>query len=199
MIAHIEGQIAEKSPTRVVLDVHGVGYELMISISTFEALPEVGQRVRLLSHQHVREDQLLLFGFVSAREKWMFTKLISVSGVGPKLALGVLSGSTMEQLAQFIVDGDIDRLSQLPGIGKKTAQRLCLELKDKLGEVATDGAGATTPISREKSSKLDEAVLALTSLGVSRGDAERNLNRILAREPDLPLDELIRRCLQKAS
>ncbi len=199
MIAHIEGQIAEKSPTRVVLDVHGVGYELMISISTFEALPEVGQRVRLLSHQHVREDQLLLFGFVSAREKWMFTKLISVSGVGPKLALGVLSGSTMEQLAQFIVDGDIDRLSQLPGIGKKTAQRLCLELKDKLGEVVTDGAGATTPISREKSSKLDEAVLALTSLGVSRGDAERNLNRILAREPDLPLDELIRRCLQKAS
>lgn len=198
MISHIEGVIAEKTPTRVVIDVHGIGYELLISVSTFEAIKEVGESFKLQTYQHVREDALLLFGFATKKEKSMFGKLISVSGIGPKLALGVLSGATLDQLTQMIANGDIDRLSKLPGIGKKTAQRLSLELKDKLGDVyfpSGPGAALGTPVRNER---LDEAVLALVSLGVSRGDAERNLAKILAEQPHLPVDELIRRCLQKS-
>ncbi|MFQ5648392.1 MAG: Holliday junction branch migration protein RuvA [bacterium] len=197
MIAHLEGQIAEKTPTRVVLDVQGVGYELLVPISTFELLKEVGERAKLLTYQHVREDTLLLFGFATQKEKWMFRKLISVSGIGPKLALGVLSGCPLDQLVRFIVNGEIDRLSKLPGIGKKTAQRLSLELRDKLGELEP-GREPAAGVSKGDLPRLEEAVLALVSLGVSRAEAERSVSKNLAEQADLPLDELIRRALQKS-
>ena len=196
MIAHIEGVISEKVPTQVIVDVNGIGYEVLIPFSTFEQLPDVGNRVKILTYQHVREDSLLLFGFMSKKEKWMFTRLISVSGIGPKSALGVLSGCKVDDLIRYILNGEIDRLSELPGIGKKTAQRLNLELKDKLGTAASESMGAPLADQTGKS-KQEQAVLALVSLGFSRMEAEKKLINLLTKEPDLPLDELIKRALQK--
>src|SRR3990172_786910 len=106
MIAHIEGVISEKVPTQVIVDVNGIGYEVLIPFSTFEQLPDVGNRVKILTYQHVREDSLLLFGFMSKKEKWMFTRLISVSGIGPKSALGVLSGCKVDDLIRYILNGE---------------------------------------------------------------------------------------------
>lgn len=196
MIAHIDGVIAEKTPTQVIVDVNGVGYEVLIPISTFEKLNKIGERQKLLTYQHVREDTLLLFGFSTKREKWMFSKLLSVSGIGPKLALGVLSGCEIDVLARSIVDGEVERLAKIPGIGRKTAQRLSLELRDKLSEVATTGDFAGPKALREEASKVEEAVMALISLGYARNAAEKTISKILSQEPGLPLDELIKRSLQ---
>lgn len=198
MISFVEGSLFEKSPTLVVIDVNGIGYELLISVATYDALPETGQRVRLLTYQHVREDSLLLFGFLDRKEKTMFTKLISVSGIGPKLGLGILSGCAIGDLTRYIVNEEIDHLKRLPGIGAKTAQRLSLELKDKLGDVVTDGVAAPESLSSSQSETRDQAVMALVSLGYSRSEAERNLSKILIKSPDLPLDELIKKSLKKA-
>ncbi len=198
MISFVEGSLFEKSPTLVVIDVNGIGYELLISVATYDALPETGQRVRLLTYQHVREDSLLLFGFLDRKEKTMFTKLISVSGIGPKLGLGILSGCAIGDLTRYIVNEEIDHLKRLPGIGAKTAQRLSLELKDKLGDVVTDGVAAPESLSGSQSETRDQAVMALVSLGYSRSEAERNLSKILIKSPDLPLDELIKKSLKKA-
>ncbi len=198
MIAHIEGRIDEKAPARVVVDVNGIGYELLIPVSTYDGLPQEGETTRFLTYQHVREDQLVLFGFATPKEKWMFTKLISVSGIGPKLALGVLSGCPIEQLAGFIVNGDVDRLCKLPGIGKKTAQRLNLELKDKLGEMHLGLDDSSLAAAASKNGDFEEAILALVSLGLARSDAERSVSRLLAAQPDLGVDELVKRSLQKS-
>lgn len=197
MISFVEGSVFEKSSTKVVIDVNGIGYELLISVATYEALPETSQRVRLLTYQHVREDSLLLFGFLDRKEKMMFTKLISVSGIGPKLGLGILSGCTIRDLTRYIVNEEIDHLKRLPGIGAKTAQRLSLELKDKLGDLLTDGVAAPDSSPGRQSETKDQAVMALVSLGYSRSEAERNLARILLKSPDLPLDELIKQSLKK--
>ena len=137
MIAQLEGSISEKTPTQIIVDVSGVGYELLIPISTFDKLEEVGSKVKLLTYLHVREDILQLFGFSTLKEKMMFTHLISVAGIGPKLALGILSGRTVEDLTRNIVNGDTENLTQLSGVGKKTAQRIVLELRDKLAKEIT--------------------------------------------------------------
>lgn len=198
MIAHVKGHITEKAPTRVVVDVNGIGYQLLIPVSTFDALPNEGETAKLLTYQHVREDQLLLFGFATPKEKWMFAKLISVSGIGPKLALGVLSGCPIDRLAGFIVNGDVDLLCKLPGIGKKTAQRLNLELRDKLGDVSI-GLGESSFVGAGSlNGNVDEAILALVSLGLARGEAERSVSRLLADQPDMGVDELVKRALQKS-
>ncbi len=198
MIAYLNGSIAAKCPTEVVIDVQGIGYQVLIPLSTFERLGEVGQPVKLLTHQHVREDLLQLFGFFTEGEKQMFLQLTSVSGVGPKLALAILSGSRADELIRAIAASDIQSLTRLPGVGKKTAQRLCLELKDKVvGTAAGVGLDAAA-IGGETLGKMEEGVMALTSLGLSRADAERSLMKVLTDEPDLPLDELIRRCLKKS-
>lgn len=198
MIAYLHGTLTEKSPTQVVLDVHGVGYEVLIPVSTFEQLAETGSQVKLLTYQHVREDILQLFGFANPKEKWMFQKLISVSGVGPKLALAMISGCRVDDLSTFISNGDIDRLTKLPGVGKKTAQRLSLELRDKLGAVLDPQAVIGPSAQIHRSGKMEEGVLALVSLGLSRGDAERSLAKIAKDDPELPLDEMIRRSLQRS-
>ncbi len=198
MIAFVEGLIFEKSPTQVVIDVNGIGYELLISITTYDALPETGKRVRLLTYQHVREDNLLLFGFLERKEKAMFTKLISVSGIGPKLGLGILSGCSIENLTRYIVNEEIDHLKRLPGIGPKTAQRLSLELKDKLGEVQPDGVATSESFNAGQREIRAQAVTALISLGYSKSEAEKNLAKILIKNPDIPLDELIKQSLKKA-
>jgi len=197
MIAYIDGVLAEKSPSETIIDVQGVGYQLQIPASTYERLGKPGERVKLLTYQHVREDTLQLFGFFDKKEKWMFQKLISVSGVGPKLALGILSGSNVDDLVDFITNEVIDRLTELSGVGKKTAQRMSLELKDKLGVESGGISGVASHLPDSERSKIEEGVLGLVSLGFPRSDAERSIAKILAEERDLPVDELIRRSLQK--
>lgn len=193
MIAQLEGEISEKSPTRLIVDVQGVGYELFIPVSTFEKLGEVGTKIKLHTYLHVREDIMQLFGFSTQSEKWMFTNLISVGGVGPKLALGILSGRSVENLNRIIVNGEVANLTQISGVGKKTGQRIIMELRDKLAK-----KGEWVPAVGEQAlnGKLEEAVLALVSLGRNRGTAENTLMKILEKEPGLALDELIKRALQ---
>ncbi|NIR51077.1 Holliday junction branch migration protein RuvA [candidate division KSB1 bacterium] len=200
MISQLKGVLSEKTPTRIVLDVNGVGYEVLVPITTFEKLEQVGKSAKLLTYLHVREDALQLFGFFTEREKWLFSNLISVSGVGPKLALAILSGSSSEELTGLIVNGDVDALTRLPGVGRKTAQRLVTELKDKFGEMGLEAEiTAVTPQLTEKAAvnnKLEEASLALVALGYNRANAQKLIVSILNKEPDLPIDELIKKVLQ---
>ena len=196
MIAQLEGVLSEKTPIRIILDVNGVGYDLLIPISTFDKMGEVGSKVKLLTYLHVREDILQLFGFSTLKEKGMFTHLISVAGIGPKLALGILSGRTVDGLTRSIVNGDTANLTQLSGVGKKTAQRIVLELRDKLAKEITESELAPASGEPLSNGKLAEAVLALVSLGHNRSTAETTLLKILDAVPDLALDELIKRALQ---
>ena len=136
MIAHLRGQILSKTPNAVVIDCGGVGYELAISVTTYTEIGEVGAEVRLHVHTHVREDALLLFGFAEQTEKRLFEKLLTISGIGPKLAITVLSGISADRLVGAIRSGDHATLTKIPGIGKKTAERVVLELKDKLDDLA---------------------------------------------------------------
>lgn len=196
MIAHLRGVIAEKSPTRVVFDVSGVGYELLIPVSTFEKMKDVGAEEKLLTYQHIRQDTLQLFGFSTKQEKSIFLNLISVSGVGPKLAIGILSGCPAESLRHAIVNREVAALTRLPGVGKKTAERLILELREKMEKEFGDGEVSMAAVDRESMQKSEEALLALVSLGYQKGAAEKVLGKILSREADLPLDELVKRALQ---
>src|SRR5512145_2251374 len=140
MIAYLRGAILEKHPNQVIVDAGGVGYDVTIPISTYSALPAVGAEVRLRIHTHVREDALALFGFLTQEEKTLFERLIDVSGIGPKLAVTVLSGLPTTDLIAAIRHGHVEQLVRIPGVGKKTAERIVLELRDKLGPL---GAGAT--------------------------------------------------------
>ena len=196
MIAQLDGVLSEKSPTQIIVDVNGVGYNLLIPISTFDQLGEVGSSAKLLTYLHVREDILQLFGFSTLKEKGMFAHLISVAGIGPKLALGILSGRKVDDLTRSIVNEDVANLTQLSGVGKKTAQRIVMELRDKLAKNITESALAAVPGEPLLNGKLEEAVLALMSLGHTRGTAENILLKVLKTEPDLALDELIKRALQ---
>lgn len=196
MIAQLTGTLAEKSPTRILVDVNGVGYDVQIPVTTYEKLAEVGERIRLQTYLNVREDALQLFGFSTQKEKSMFLNLISVSGVGPKVALGILSGSPVDELTRLIVGGDADALTRLPGVGRKTAQRLITELKEKL---TLPGMPPQTPPAfpmKEQAAKFEEAVMALVSLGYNKNQAQKAVYSILKNEPALPLDELIRKVLQ---
>jgi len=198
MIAQLEGVISEKTPTRIIVDVSGVGYDLLIPVSTFDKLGEVGSKEKLLTYLHVREDTLQLFGFSTLKEKGMFAHLISVTGIGPKLALGILSGRTVEDLTRSIVNSDVANLTQLSGVGNKTAQRIVLELRDKLAKKMTESQLAIDSGAPSVNGKLEEATLALVSLGHNRSTAENALLKVLGAEPDLALDELIKRALQNS-
>jgi len=196
MIAHVQGVIAEKTPTRIIIDVQGVGYEVLIPISTFEKLKNSGEEERLLTYQHVREDALLLFGFYTQREKSMFMHLISVSGIGPKLALSVLSGCPADQLRHTIRNGEVEALTRLPGVGKKTAQRIVMELREKLGADSSETDMPSVDSEQRAPKQSEEAILALTTLGYPKSAAERVVGQILAKEPDVSLDGLIKKALQ---
>ncbi len=169
MIAQLRGRLLEKHANRAVVDVGGVGYDVTISVATFSALPGTGAETRLHIHTHVREDALALFGFATADEKLLFERLIAVSGIGPKLAITILSGMEAEALVGAIRGNDLARLTRIPGIGRKTAERMVLELRDKLDAFAT---GAAAPAA----SGIEEEVLsALVNLGYQRPAAERAL------------------------
>jgi len=177
MIALLRGELAYKSADHVILDTGGVGYRLFIPLSTFYALPDNGQ-VRLLVHTHVREDALLLFGFATPAEREMFATLIGISGIGPKLALNILSHIPVADLQGAVLTGDIKRLSALPGIGKKTAERLVLELKDKLGP-ATPVVAGQAPLAaqpgRAPADPLADVLSALVNLGYKEPQARKVL------------------------
>ena len=197
MIAQIEGTVAEKTPTRIVLNVNGVGYELLVPITTFEKLADIGAPAKLLTYLHVREDILQLFGFSSTEEKAMFLNLITVSGVGPKLALGILSGCPVDELKRLIAHSDVGALTRFPGLGKKTAERWVTELRDKFGKLSAE---LSVPLHLSQkgldAKKFEEAALALIALGYNKNTAQNRLLAIVNKEPDLPIDELIKRALQ---
>lgn len=198
MIAHLNGVLADKSPGQVVLDVNGVGYALSVPLGTYESLGDSGSEIRLLTYLHVREDILHLYGFAHADERQMFMSLITVSGVGPKLALAILSGVTADSLRMLIVNEDVASLTRLPGLGKKTAQRLITELRDKFADLGSPGVSQTghRAVTAEDT-KYNEAILALTALGVTRIHAQEKVMSQLKRDPDLGVDELVRRILQE--
>ena len=171
MIGQLRGKISDKRPNQVVVDVGGVGYEVFIPLSTFYALGELHQDVNLLIHTHVREDTLALYGFVTSREKQLFEVLLSASGVGPVLALKILSGMSVEELLPAIRAGDLARLTTIPGVGRKTAERIVVELRDKLAAVEAPERAPATPAGR---TQLDADVIsALINLGYDRRVAER--------------------------
>jgi len=178
MIAHLKGTILEKHPNQVVLDAGGVGYDVQIPVSTYTALPDAGAAFALRIHTHVREDAIQLFGFATSEEKTVFERLISVSGIGPKLAVTVLSGLATPELIAAIRTGDVQRLVRIPGVGKKTAERMVLELKDKLIAVEAVSKGEQLAGAASLLSPLELDVLsALLNLGCSRPAAEEAINK----------------------
>ena len=196
MIGHLRGTVLEKHPNQVVLETAGVGYDIQIPISTYTTLPEAGAPVSLRIHTHVREDAILLFGFASAEEKAVFERLISVSGIGPKLAITVLSGLPTADLIAAIRNSDVPRLVRIPGVGKKTAERIVLELKDKIA--ALGAAGKSVPLAEAESSgtALDRDVLsALQNLGCSRQAAEEAVRKAQERGAPQDFEPLFRAAL----
>ncbi len=193
MIAYLRGTLLERTPGRLVIDVHGVGYELLIPVSTFSQLPAAGQLVSLQVYTHVREDAIQLFGFGSNAEKALFEKLLSVNGVGPKVALGVLSGLPAPELAAAISRGDLARLTAIPGVGKKTAERLVMELRDKMGPLQ---AAAEEPAAH-LGGAAEEVLSALLNLGYPKALAEKALSRISAAMPEADFDTLFKECMKK--
>jgi holliday junction DNA helicase RuvA len=195
MIAFLNGILAEKSPSVALLDVQGVGYELFISLSTYDRLPATGASCRLLTYHHIREDAQILFGFIQAEEKQMFERLINVNGIGPKTALSVLSGMTVSELTSAIAEGNIKRISGIHGIGKKTAERLIVELRDKvnpLEALAAATAGGGDP----KAAVLRDAILALTQLGFAQDSAHKMAQAAFAANPDIKdAETLLRKSL----
>ncbi len=195
MIAFLRGILLERTPNRVVLDVHGVGYELLIPVSTFQRLPAAGAEVALHAYTQAREDALQLFGFGTAREKAIFERLLSVSGVGPRMALAALSGLSVNELAAAIAASDLARLTAVPGIGKKTAERICVELRDKVGEWVA--AEAQAQPSAPLPAAAEEVLSALVNLGYARPLAEKAVRRASERQPAAAgFEELFKRSLQ---
>jgi len=195
MIAMLTGSLAQRSPEQIIITVGGVGYRLQIPLSTFYALPESGQ-VELQVFTYVKEDAINLFGFFTSAEKDLFTLLISVSGVGPKLAVAMLSHIPVEDLALALSQGDIPRLTAIPGIGKKSAERLVLELQDKAIQFAA--AKALTPAAEADAAGRDfqpDALSALVNLGYKETLAKQALKR-LNPEPDAPLEEILKAALK---
>ncbi len=191
MIGYLRGKILDKKPTSVLLDVNGVGYLVHISISTFDKLPELGSTAELFTYLNVREDALNLFGFITAGEKTIFEMLISISGIGPKLALGILSGIQANDLVQAIQNQDVPRIVSIPGIGKKTAERLIIELKDKITTIGSESASDTYTSYGIKG----DAIAALISLGYNNKKADLAITSVLNKTPDLTLEELIKNAL----
>lgn len=201
MIAFLQGKMVEALPTHVIIDVGGVGYEALIPLSSFDKLPAVGKDVRLLTHLVIREDAHLLYGFVTAAERELFRMLINtVSGIGPKIALNVLSGISVTAFRGAVANSDIRALSQIPGVGRKTAERMVVELKDKVGLAgALESASAQRTLSPEDQ-KANDAVLALMALGFKQVDAHEAVRKTMAATPaDATIEDIVRSCLKRAA
>ncbi len=177
MYQYLSGRLAEKTAASAVIDVQGIGYSVQIPLSTFTELPELGQSVKLLTHFVVREDAQVLYGFFAEEERQVFRLLLSVSGVGPKIALTVLSGITLSELKRAIIDGDLVVLTAVPGIGKKTAERLVVELREKI--VAEDKKGGVSALSKMTSQdvRVDDSLQALIELGYRKQNAQEAIRK----------------------
>lgn len=200
MIAFLTGRLAFKAPSHLTLDVQGVGYEVHIPLSTYYALPNLGDVTALNIHTHLREDAIQLFGFLSQSEKTSFLLLTSVSGIGPKLALSVLSSLSIVDLAHAIRTEDVDKLATVPGIGKKSAGRIALELKDKVDKIHAAHPQASAAETSQADGPYEDALSALINLGYRAQDAKDALKRVVkATEGSLALTELIREGLKELS
>jgi len=187
----------EKDPTRIVLNVGGVGYEVFIPLSSYDKLPSSGDSCRVLTYDHVREDTHALYGFLTPEEREMFLRLMDVSGIGPRLALTALSGLSVRELKAAVVRGDIARLSSVSGIGKKTAERIVLELRDKIGEGEAMEA-VTAGASPEESTRMRDAMLALISLGYKQAEAQKMVKDVVKTlGPDASVEETVRKALAR--
>ena len=197
MIAFLEGEIADKQPTRLLLNVGGVGYEILIPLSSYDHLGKVGERCHIITHDHIREDQHVLFGFMTESERKMFLLLLSISGVGPKLALSALSGMSVRELKVSIVEGDVKRISSISGIGKKMAERIAVELRHKIsaGEALEAVAGADGVVD----SKLRDSIMALVALGYKQEIAHKKAAAVIAKSlgTDLSVEDIIKQALSK--
>lgn len=198
MIAYVKGILAEKSFDRVIVEAAGVGYELFIPVSTFDKLPREGEEVKLLAWHCVREDDEILFGFATSPEREMFLKLTQVSGVGPKIAIAILSGTSIGELSLAIASGNAKRISAIKGVGKKTAEKICVELKDKVN--AIEALAATSRSSKDdvKAPMLRDAILALSALGFNEETANRMVTQVIQENPSVSdVETVIRLALSR--
>jgi holliday junction DNA helicase RuvA len=196
MIAYLSGRLLEKSANSVILDVAGVGYEVAIPLSTFYELGEPGSDVQLRIYTHVREDTLQLFGFKTVRERDLFLRLTSVQGVGPKLGVTILSGMSADEIVKSIRSNDLARLTSIPGVGRKTAERLVVELRDKVGELAMAAGAASGGAPLPAEGLFEDALSALVNLGYQRSAAERALQKAAQEGTEASVQKLLRRSLQ---
>ena len=195
MIAQIRGQLVEKRPGAVVVETQGIGYQLFVSLSTFYDLPEANQGVRLHTYTHVREDLLQLFGFSTFLEKEIFQILIGVSGIGPKLALNILSGIAPAELIASLQAEDVARLTTIPGVGRKTAERLVFDLKEKIGKIAVRDE-APKEAKRKKDQVVEDVVSALVNLGYRKNQAEAVVELVWRQRPEASLEEVLKASLR---
>jgi holliday junction DNA helicase RuvA len=195
MIAHLRGKLLVKHPNQAIVETAGVGYDVTISVPTFSDLPAAGAEVALHIHTHVREDLIALYGFLRPSEKLLFEKLITVSGIGPKLAITILSGMAADEMVGAIRGNDIARLTRIPGIGKKTAERMVLELRDKLPEVSL----SATPVVPAMNATEEDVLSALVNLGYQRAAAEKALATVTKSGKGGPFDVLFREVLAAMS
>lgn len=193
MIAYLTGKIISKKPTKIILDVNGVGYLVNISITTFEKISEGSDAISLFIYTSVKEDAIDLYGFSSESEKEMFELLISVNGIGPKLAQSILSGIQIDDLQEAIKTGNLSRIIATPGIGRKTGERLIVELRDKVDSIAESLEGTAGSAYSVKS----DAVAALTNLGYNQKNAEKIVRDVLNSEPNIPIEDLIKKALSE--
>ena len=198
MITFLQGVLSESLPTQVVVDVGGVGYQVIIPLSSYDRLPAVGAPIKVLTHLQVREDAHVLYGFMSVAERDLFRLLVNnVSGIGPKMALAVLSGMSVSTFKNAVVTNDISSLSKISGVGKKTAERMVLELRDKLGVAATWEAASSTHAPTPDEVAISDAVLALISLGYKQVDAHKAVKSVFKAGPTPPqAEDLVRLALK---
>jgi Holliday junction DNA helicase RuvA len=197
MIAHIQGHLHFKSPEYLVIDVDGLGYQIQVPLTTFYDLPEVGNTVALHIHTHVREDTLQLYGFQTREEKAVFVSLMSVAGIGPRLAVNILSGITPTELAETVIQGNIARLTSIPGVGRKTAERMMVEMRDKLPTLAL-GQEVAAPVKDAATEALaEDALSALLNLGYKKGVAQRAIEEARQRlKGEITLESLLKESLR---
>ena len=192
MIHHLSGTLAEALPTQIVVDVGGVGYHVLIPLSSYDKLPPAGSQLKILTHLSIREDAHVLYGFATAAERDLFRLLVThVSGIGPKTALDVLSGTTVTSFKACVVAGDIAALSKIKGIGKKTAERIVVELKDKVGIAAAWEAASAAHAPSPEEARITDAVLALIALGYKQIDAHKAVKAVAAKQPGATTEELV--------
>jgi len=197
MLSYLSGTLAEKSSTEIVVEVNGAGYLLSISTTTYEKLPAEGERIKILTYLYVREDALQLYGFTTDEDREVFKLLIAISGVGPRLAQTILSGMSTAQLRQAVLSGNLNALTEIAGVGKKTAERIILELKDKIVKLSLKPDMSEVKVHSDKQQVRNDAYSALIALGFTKSAAEKAMRAAITERPDGSVDDLIRVALRQ--